>query len=166
MTCTANAPTAGREDRDGLGVARSVEPGPPRRGDEDAQAGPRLGSAALRAWTAPSRGALVGPRGAGVHVARAWHAFTGVIGSLLTAGELATHAKRAAPIYQITDRLLGGRSVHVPADGIVATVAAWLAELGAASPLVEDLADAARAGDWPTIHILSEVLSVDMAVAA
>lgn len=129
-----------------------------RRGDQDAEARPRSGSAALGAWTAPLRGALAGPRGPGFRAARAWRAFTELIGSQCSAVEL--------PIYQITGRLHGGRTVHVPADEIVATVSAWLAEIGAASPLVENLAEAVRADDWPTTHSLSDVLSVDVAVAA
>ena len=136
-----------------------------RRGDQDAEARPRSGSAALGAWTAPLRGALAGPRGPGFRAARAWRAFTELIGSRCSAVELRTAMKPAAPIYQITGRLHGGRTVHVPADEIVATVCAWLAELGAASPLVENLAEAVRAGDWPTTHSLSDVLSVDVAVA-
>jgi hypothetical protein len=47
-----------------------------------------------------------------------------------------------------------------PGDEIAAAVSAWLAELGAHSPLVEDLARAARAGDWAVAHALGEHLSV------
>ena len=60
----------------------------------------------------------------------------------------------------MTDRLTHGRSVCVPGDEIAAAVSAWLAELGTYSPLVEDLARAARAGDWPAAHDLGEHLSV------
>jgi hypothetical protein len=45
-------------------------------------------------------------------------------------------------------------------------VSAWLAELGANSPLVDDLARAVRAGDWPTALGLGDYLSVDVTVAA
>ena len=50
--------------------------------------------------------------------------------------------------YQVTDRLHEGRTVNVPGHEIATTVAAWLAELGAHSPLVDDLARAAHSGDW------------------
>jgi len=40
-----------------------------------------------------------------------------------------------------------------------------LAELGATSPLVEDLAAAVSAADWPKTRALSEFLSVEVAVA-
>ena len=42
---------------------------------------------------------------------------------------------------------------------------AWLAEVGAHSPLVDDLARAVHVGDWPTTHALGECLSVDAAIA-
>jgi hypothetical protein len=63
-------------------------------------------------------------------------------------------------LYQVTDQLTHGRTVCVPGDGIAAAVSAWLAELGTRSPLVEDLARAARAGNWPVAHALGEHLSV------
>jgi serine/threonine protein kinase, bacterial len=50
-------------------------------------------------------------------------------------------------IYQLTDRPHRGRTVHAPGDQIVATAPAWLAELGAHSPSVEDLAPAVGAGN-------------------
>jgi hypothetical protein len=65
-------------------------------------------------------------------------------------------------IYQVTARLRDGRSVRVPGDQIATTVSAWLAELGTHSPLVEDLARAARAGDWPTVHAIGEHLSINV----
>lgn len=70
---------------------------------------------------------------------------------------------RSAPtatIYRVTDRLHEGRTVHVPCHEIVTTVSAWLAELGAHSPLVEDLAGAVGAGDWPAAHAIGDRLSV------
>jgi len=67
---------------------------------------------------------------------------------------------RDVTVYQVTDRLTHGRSVCVPGDEIAAAVSAWLAELGTYSPLVEDLARAACAGDWPAAHALGEHLSV------
>jgi hypothetical protein len=49
--------------------------------------------------------------------------------------------RRPAPtIYQLTDRLQDGHMARVPAHRITATVSAWLAEVGAHSPLVDDLA--------------------------
>jgi hypothetical protein len=50
-------------------------------------------------------------------------------------------------IYQLTDRPRRGRTVHRHGDRIVATVPAWLAELGAHSPSVEYLAPAGPASN-------------------
>ncbi|WP_232064641.1 hypothetical protein [Mycobacterium cookii] len=69
-------------------------------------------------------------------------------------------------LYHVTDRLHEGRTVCVPGNAIRPTVSAWLAELGADSPLVDDLAEAVRAGDWPAAHAVGEHLSVYVAVAA
>ncbi len=52
------------------------------------------------------------------------------------------------------------------AHEIATTVSAWLAELGARSPLVDDLARAVHAGDWPAARDLGEFLSVDVTVAS
>lgn len=71
----------------------------------------------------------------------------------------------SSPIYRVTQRLRGGLTVDVPADAIATTVSAWLAELGADSPLVEDLAQAVHAGDWSTARAIGEYLSVDVTVA-
>jgi hypothetical protein len=68
-------------------------------------------------------------------------------------------------IYRVTDSL-HGRTVHVPGHEIANTVSAWLAELGAHSPLAEDLARAAHAGDWPAACAIGQYLSVDVTVAA
>jgi hypothetical protein len=68
--------------------------------------------------------------------------------------------------YEVNDRLHAGRTVRVRADGIASIISTWLAELGAASPLAEDIARAARNGDWPVVHALGDWLSVDIAVAA
>ena len=70
--------------------------------------------------------------------------------------------RRAVTMYQVTDRLGDGRTVRVSGDEIAATVSAWLAELGTRSPLVEDLARAARAGDWTAAHAIGEHLSVSV----
>lgn len=69
-------------------------------------------------------------------------------------------------IYQLTDRLHDGRTVRVQANGIAPTVASWLAELGACSPLVELLSQAVRDGDWPATHGIADYLSVEVQVAA
>ncbi len=67
--------------------------------------------------------------------------------------------------YQLTDRL-HGRTVHVHTEHIAATLASWLAELDARSPLVELLGRAVRDGDWPAIHAIADYLSVEVQVAA
>ena len=69
-------------------------------------------------------------------------------------------------IYRVSDPLHDGRTAYVPADQIGATVSAWLAELGAHSPLVDDLARAVRAGNWPAVHSLADYLSVEVTLAA
>lgn len=72
----------------------------------------------------------------------------------------------SATLYQISDRLHSARTVRVPANGIGLTVSAWLAELGAHSPLVADVERAVRTGDWPAAHAIGEDLSVDVTTAA
>lgn len=79
---------------------------------------------------------------------------------------LARHTDPAAMTYQLTDRLHGGRTVRVSGDGIITTVSAWLAELGAQSPLVEDLARTVRDGQWAAVYAIADCLSVDVTVAA
>jgi hypothetical protein len=73
---------------------------------------------------------------------------------------------RTRTIYRVSDRLHAERSVDVPGHEIATTVSAWLAELGANSSLVEDLARAVAAGDWPTARAIGEYLAVDVTVAA
>jgi hypothetical protein len=73
-----------------------------------------------------------------------------------------TGAKRKATIYQVSDRLHDGRTVRLTAEEILPTVSAWLAELGASSPLAEELAQAVRVGDWRKAHLLGDYLSVDV----
>ena len=68
--------------------------------------------------------------------------------------------------YEIIDRLHVGRAARVPGDRIASVVSSWLAELGADSPLTEELARAVRAHDWPTAHAIGDCLSVDVMVAA
>ena len=73
----------------------------------------------------------------------------------------------AGTTYQLTDCLRDGRTVHVSADrDRLRTVSAWLAELGAHSPLVEDLARTVRDGEWTAAYAIADLLSVDVAVAA
>jgi hypothetical protein len=49
---------------------------------------------------------------------------------------------------------------------IASTVSTWLAELGTHSSMVDDLARAVNAGDWPSAWAIGEFLSVDVTVAA
>lgn len=74
--------------------------------------------------------------------------------------------KPTMKMYQLTDRLHAEHTVLVPGHEIAATVSAWLAQLDAASPFVDELAQAAEAGDWPTTYTIGEKLSVEVAVAA
>jgi hypothetical protein len=69
-------------------------------------------------------------------------------------------------LYRITDRLHDGRTVDVPCHAIVGVVSTWLAELGIHSPLAEDLARAACAGDWPAAYAVGDRLSIDVTIAA
>jgi hypothetical protein len=69
-------------------------------------------------------------------------------------------------LYRVADRLHEARTVEVPCNEIVSTVSAWLAELDAYSPLVEDLAQAVRACDWPAAYAIGDCLSVDVTAAA
>ena len=71
-----------------------------------------------------------------------------------------------ASTYQLTDRLHHGRTARVTAEGIASTVSGWLAELGAGSPFVEDLARAVRNGDWVVAYAIADQLSVDVTIAA
>lgn len=71
--------------------------------------------------------------------------------------------KHTELIYQLIDRLHAGRTAQVTAAEIVQTVSAWLSELGANSPLVEDFAHAVVAANWPQVHALGDYLSVDIA---
>lgn len=76
--------------------------------------------------------------------------------------------ERPAPspqMYQVSDRLQG-RTVSVPGPEIAAAVAAWLADFDVHSPLVDALADAARAGDWAAARAIGECLSVDVSFAS
>ncbi|TAM66390.1 hypothetical protein [Mycobacterium sp.] len=70
-----------------------------------------------------------------------------------------------ATIYQLTDRLHQGHVARVPAHQITATVSGWLADLGADSPLVDELERAVCGGDWAAAHALGDCLSIEIAVA-
>ena len=74
--------------------------------------------------------------------------------------------QEAMPVYQVTDRLHRGRMAYVSENRIVATVSAWLAELEVESPLVDELAQAVRAGNWPAAHDIADYLSLDIAFVA
>jgi len=74
------------------------------------------------------------------------------------------YANRAEATYYVSDRLHGGRTVAVPGREIATIVSAWLAELGARSPLVKELAHAACVGDWTIACAIGDQLSVDVAV--
>ncbi len=79
------------------------------------------------------------------------------------------HHLRAVPtatMYRVTDRLHGGRTVRVPGHEIASVVTAWLAELGAHSPLVDELARAACVGDWAVAYAIGDQLSVDVVISA
>jgi hypothetical protein len=71
-----------------------------------------------------------------------------------------------SPTYQVTQCLRDGHTAAVSGSEIAITVSTWLAELGADSPLVDDLAQAVRADDWPTVRAIGEYLSVDVTMAA
>jgi hypothetical protein len=73
---------------------------------------------------------------------------------------------QTSAIYRVTQCLRGGRAAEVSGNEIASTVSAWLAELDADSPLVDDLAHAVRAGDWPTVRAIGDYLSVDVTIAA
>ena len=53
----------------------------------------------------------------------------------------------------------------IQADHITATVASWLTELDAWTPLVELLGRAVHDDDWPAIHAIADYLSVEVQVA-
>jgi hypothetical protein len=74
-------------------------------------------------------------------------------------------AVSTVPMYRVTDRLHEGRTVRVPCGDIGAIVSVWLAELGADTPLGEELARAVCAGDWPTAYAIGDRLSLDVTVA-
>ncbi len=74
--------------------------------------------------------------------------------------------KPTTTMYCVTDRLHCERTVHCPGNQIAPIVAAWLAELGVHSPLVDDLARAACVGDWAAAYAVGEQLSIDVTLVA
>jgi len=72
---------------------------------------------------------------------------------------------RSMTMYQVTDQLHDGHVARVSGSEIAATVSSWLADLGAHSPLVDELARAVRNRDWPAAYVIGETLSVHVAVA-
>ena len=71
------------------------------------------------------------------------------------------HRPVPTPIFRVSDRVHEERSVTVAAHEIAATVAAWLAELGVQTPLVDQLASAVIKGDWMAARAIADHLSVD-----
>ncbi|OBI23445.1 hypothetical protein A5712_00175 [Mycobacterium sp. E2327] len=69
-------------------------------------------------------------------------------------------------LYRVSDRLHEGRTVAVRGNEIAHVVSAWLAELGADSPLADDLERAVRVGDWAAARTVGDQLSVYVAVIA
>ena len=69
-------------------------------------------------------------------------------------------------VYNLTERLHGGRATRVAPDEIAPTVSGWLADLGIESPLVHEFAHAVRAGDWAAAYAFGDVLGIDVVVAA
>lgn len=66
--------------------------------------------------------------------------------------------------FCVRDCLRGGRAAHVPGHMVAGVVASWLAEFGAVSPAVDDLARAVCDSDWPSAHALAARLSVEIEV--
>ena len=71
------------------------------------------------------------------------------------------HRSASGPTFRVSDRLHEERSVTVAAHEIATTVAAWLAELGVQTPLVDQLASAVIKGDWMAARAIADHLSVD-----
>lgn len=69
-------------------------------------------------------------------------------------------------MYLVRDRLHEGRVANVAAAEIATTIASWLADLDVHSPLVDQLAHAARLGDWAAARAIAEHLSVDISCVA
>ena len=74
-------------------------------------------------------------------------------------------AAATTQMYQLRDRLRG-RTVSVSGSEIAGAVAGWLADFDVHSPLVDELARAARIGDWAAARVIGEHLSVDISCVA
>lgn len=79
---------------------------------------------------------------------------------------LASESFSPAELFVITDLLHEERTARVPVNSIGPTVSGWLADLGVSSPLVDDLTQAVRNGDWSAACVLGEHLAVHVAIAA
>jgi hypothetical protein len=67
--------------------------------------------------------------------------------------------------YVVVDLLHQGRAATVAGPDIARIVDAWLSELDIRTPLSQELARSACAGDWPRAHALGEHLSVAVCAA-
>src|SRR5690242_18716278 len=61
---------------------------------------------------------------------------------------------RPKTMYQLTDRLHDGHVAQVAGNEIAVTLSSWLADLGASSPLVNELARAVQQRDWPSAYAI------------
>jgi hypothetical protein len=91
--------------------------------------------------------------------------FQGLEEAAMWVGAHVTRIDRGEPMYRVADRLHAGRAVQVPGRDIAPIVSSWLAELGAHSPLVDDLARAVCGGDWAAAYAVADQLSVEVSVA-
>jgi hypothetical protein len=71
----------------------------------------------------------------------------------------------ASRVYAVRHRVHDSRTIYIPASELAATVTEWLADLGACSPLVEDLALEVGANNWPAAHSISECLGIEVTIA-
>jgi hypothetical protein len=71
----------------------------------------------------------------------------------------------AARIYAVRHRVDESRITYISAGELAATVTEWLAEVGACSPLVDDLAQELDANNWPAAHSISECLGIEVTIA-
>lgn len=77
------------------------------------------------------------------------------------------HRSTSTPqMYLVRDRLHEGRMASVAATEIANLIGSWLADLDVHSPLVDQLAHAARLGDWTAARAIAEHLSVDISYVA
>lgn len=71
-----------------------------------------------------------------------------------------------ARIYAVRHRVNESRITYIPASELAATVAEWLAEVGACSPLVDALAREVGANNWPAAHSIAECLGIEVTIAS